>query len=62
MSDPALPAARGAMLSGQEDLLAMLRPGELRAPLVVEALVSAMVWGVGHGMFYLLSTPCCLGT
>jgi ABC-type nickel/cobalt efflux system permease component RcnA len=50
LTDAALPAARGAMLPGQEDLLAMLREGELSVPLVVGALVAVMVWGAGHAL------------
>ena len=46
----ALPAARGTTLPGQEELLAMLRAGELSVPLVVTALVAVMVWGAGHAL------------
>jgi nickel/cobalt exporter len=50
MTDAALPVARGTQLPGQEDLLAMLRAGELSVPLVVGALVAVMVWGAGHAL------------
>jgi ABC-type nickel/cobalt efflux system permease component RcnA len=50
LTDSALPAARGTKLPGQEDLLAMLRAGELSVPLVVGALVAVMVWGAGHAL------------
>jgi ABC-type nickel/cobalt efflux system permease component RcnA len=50
LPDAALPAARGAQLPGQEDLLAMLRAGELSVPLVVGALFAVMVWGAGHAL------------
>jgi nickel/cobalt transporter (NicO) family protein len=50
LTDAALPAARGATLPGQEDLLAMLRAGELSAPLVVGAVVAVMIWGAGHAL------------
>jgi hypothetical protein len=46
----ALPTARGPRLPGQEDLLAMLRAGELSVPLVVGALLAVMVWGAGHAL------------
>jgi nickel/cobalt transporter (NicO) family protein len=50
LTDAALPAARGARLPGQEDLLAMLRTGELSAALVITALGAVMVWGAGHAL------------
>jgi ABC-type nickel/cobalt efflux system permease component RcnA len=50
LTDAALPAARGINLPGQEDLLAMLRAGELSVPLVVGALVAVTVWGAGHAL------------
>jgi nickel/cobalt exporter len=50
LTDAPLPAGRGVKLPGQEDLLAMLRAGELNMPLVVGALVGVMVWGAGHAL------------
>jgi nickel/cobalt exporter len=50
LTDAALPTVLGAKLPGQEDLLAMLRAGELSVPLVVGALVAVMVWGAGHAL------------
>jgi nickel/cobalt exporter len=50
LTDAAPPAVRGAKLPGQEDLLTMLRAGELSVPLVVGALVAVMVWGAGHAL------------
>jgi nickel/cobalt transporter (NicO) family protein len=50
LTDAALPSVRGTKLPGQEDLLAMLRAGELSVPLVVGALVAVMVWGAGHAL------------
>jgi ABC-type nickel/cobalt efflux system permease component RcnA len=46
----ALPTARGTRLPGQEDLLAMLRAGELDVTFVVGALLAEMVWGAGHAL------------
>ena len=50
LTDAALPSARGTRLPGQEDLLAMLRAGELSVPLVMGALLAVMVWGAGHAL------------
>ena len=50
LTDAALPSARGTRLPGQEDLLAMLRAGELSVPLVIGALLAVMVWGAGHAL------------
>jgi nickel/cobalt exporter len=46
----ALPAARGTWMPGQEDVLSMLRAGELSLPLVIGTLVAVMVWGAGHAL------------
>jgi nickel/cobalt exporter len=50
LTDAALPSARGTRLPGQEDLLAMLRAGELSVPPVIGALLAVMVWGAGHAL------------
>jgi nickel/cobalt transporter (NicO) family protein len=50
LTNAALPAARGATPPGQEDLLAVLRVGEISVPLVVGALLAVMVWGAGHAL------------
>ena len=50
LTDAALPSIRGTRLPGQEDLLAMLRAGELSVPLVIGALLAVMVWGAGHAL------------
>jgi nickel/cobalt exporter len=50
LTDAALPSARGTRLPGQDDLLAMLRAGELTVPLVIGALLAVMVWGAGHAL------------
>jgi nickel/cobalt exporter len=50
LTDAALPSTRGTRLLGQEDLLAMLRAGELSVPLVMGALLAVMVWGAGHAL------------
>jgi nickel/cobalt transporter (NicO) family protein len=50
LTDAALPSARGTRLPGQEDLLAMLRAGELSVPLVIGALLAVMIWGAGHAL------------
>jgi len=44
------PSARGTRLPNQEDLLAMLKAGELSAPLVAGILVTAFVWGAAHAL------------
>jgi nickel/cobalt transporter (NicO) family protein len=46
----ALSIARQARLPEQEEVLAMLRAGELSVPLVGGALVAVMVWGAGHAL------------
>jgi ABC-type nickel/cobalt efflux system permease component RcnA len=50
LTNAALPAARGATPPGQEDLLAVLRVGEISVPRVVGALLAVMVWGAGHAL------------
>ena len=50
LTDAALPSTRGTRLPGQEDLLAMLRAGELSVALVMGALLAVMVWGAGHAL------------
>jgi ABC-type nickel/cobalt efflux system permease component RcnA len=50
LTDAALLAGRGTRLLGQEDLLAILRAGEVNVPLVIGALVAVMVWGAGHAL------------
>jgi nickel/cobalt transporter (NicO) family protein len=50
LTDAALPAARGTKLPGHEDVLAMLRAGELSVPLVGGALFAVVIWGAGHAL------------
>ena len=50
LTDAALPSTRGTRLPGQEELLTMLRAGELSVPLVIGALLAVMVWGAGHAL------------
>jgi nickel/cobalt transporter (NicO) family protein len=45
---PSLP--RSPRLPGQEDLLTMLRTGNLSAPFIASTLLAAMVWGAGHAL------------
>jgi ABC-type nickel/cobalt efflux system permease component RcnA/hydrogenase/urease accessory protein HupE len=47
-SAPSLP--RSPRLPGQEDLLTMLRTGNLSAPFIASTLLAAMVWGAGHAL------------
>jgi len=44
------PSAQGTRLPNQEDLLAMLKAGELSAPLMAGILVTAFVWGAAHAL------------
>ena len=41
---------RSARMPGREDLLTMLRTGDLSAPLIAGTLLAAMVWGAGHAL------------
>jgi ABC-type nickel/cobalt efflux system permease component RcnA len=43
-------SARLARMPGQEDLLAMLRSGELGAAFIAGTLLAAMAWGAGHAL------------
>jgi hypothetical protein len=43
-------SARAARMPGQEDLLAMLRTGNLSASFIAGTLLAAMVWGAGHAL------------
>jgi hypothetical protein len=43
LTDAALPSARGTRLPGQEDLLPMLRAGELSVPPVIGALLAVTI-------------------
>jgi ABC-type nickel/cobalt efflux system permease component RcnA len=43
-------SARAARMPGQEDLLAMLRTGNLSASLIAGTLLAAVIWGAGHAL------------
>jgi ABC-type nickel/cobalt efflux system permease component RcnA len=43
-------SARAARIPGQEDLLAMLRAGDLGASLIAGTLLAAMIWGAAHAL------------
>jgi ABC-type nickel/cobalt efflux system permease component RcnA len=50
LTNAALPAARGTKLPGQEDVLAMIRAGELSVPFIGAALLAVVIWGAGHAL------------
>ena len=41
---------RAARMPGQEDMLAMLRTGDLSASFLAGTLLAAMIWGAGHAL------------
>ncbi len=43
-------SARADRIPGQEDLLAMLRSGDLNASFIAGILLAAMAWGAGHAL------------
>jgi nickel/cobalt transporter (NicO) family protein len=50
LTGAALPSGRGAVLPGQQELLAVIQAAELSVPLVVGALAAVMLWGAGHAL------------
>jgi len=43
-------STRAARMPGQEELLAMLRTGNLSASMIAGTLLAAMIWGAGHAL------------
>ena len=50
LAGPGLQSVRAARLPGQEELMAVVKAGQLSATMVLGALFASFVWGAGHAL------------